>query len=96
MSYYSATVSALPPRQFGVGVKGGLDAVVHIMRNIHDNPLEGDICVLQVDLANALNNQDRGKMLEQIELVTPASARFAHLSYGRHTNLYSHGSEIVK
>ena len=91
----ASATSALLPRQFGVGVKGGLDAVVHIMRNVHDNPWEGDICVLQVDLANAFNNVDRGKMLEQIELATPAAARFAHLSYGRHTNLYFDGSEII-
>ena len=48
----SATAtSALLPRPFGVSVKCGLVAVVHIMRNVDDNPWEGGICVLQVDLA---------------------------------------------
>jgi hypothetical protein len=85
----------LLPRQLGVGVRGGLDAAVHALRHVHDNPGNGDVSLLQVDLSNAFNNIYREKMLEEIERVTPAASRFAHLAYGQHSNLYIDGAGTI-
>ena len=87
----SAGQGSLPrrPIQFGVGVKGGCEGVVHAVRaTLRDVELEDEEKhLLQVDYENAFNQIDRSKLLEEVRAVLPEISAWVEASYGQVTHL---------
>ncbi|GJT31717.1 hypothetical protein Tco_0922136 [Tanacetum coccineum] len=80
--------------QFGVGVSGGGEAILHaVNRLVEDRGDEVGLSMLLVDFQNAFNLVDRKVMLEEVRLCYPAISRWvefyystlARLYYGEHT-----------
>ena len=79
----------LRPLQFGVGVRGGCEAVVHATRaTLEDGsiPME-EKWSLQVDLRNCFNQVDRGAMFQEVREQFPEIAWFVEAAYGQNSNL---------
>ena len=88
--------SILRPYQFGVGVRGGCEGIIHATRvllNDNDVPAGGK-WLLQVDLENAFNKVDRSKMMEEVRHLLlggehlwsggcPEPGRHHHLQHSR-------------
>ena len=60
----------LGPHQLGVGVPGGLEAIVHAVDKIVEEG-DKDLLILQVDLINAFNLCDRDSTFRVVEEVFP-------------------------
>ncbi|GJX23469.1 putative reverse transcriptase domain-containing protein [Tanacetum coccineum] len=84
--------------QFGVGVSGGGEAILHaVNRLIEDRSDDIGLSMLLVDFKNAFNLVDREAMLQEVRIRCPAISRWvefcyskpARLYYGEHT-LWSH------
>ncbi|GJR40673.1 putative reverse transcriptase domain-containing protein [Tanacetum coccineum] len=86
--------------QFGVGVSGGGEAILHaVNRLIEDRNDDIGLSMLLVDFQNAFNLVDREIMLQEVRIRCPAISHWvefcysnpARLYYGEHT-LWSHQS----
>ena len=70
VSYAVATraASLLRPYQFGIGVRGGCEGIVHATRQLITNKdiQVQDKWILQVDFENAFNVLDRSKMFLEV------------------------------
>ncbi|GKF33322.1 putative reverse transcriptase domain-containing protein [Tanacetum coccineum] len=86
--------------QFGVGVSGGGEAILHAMNRLIEG--RGDdvgLSMFLVDFKNAFNLVDREVMLEEVRVRCPAISRWvefcysspARLYYGEHTLWSCHG-----
>ncbi|GJT69080.1 reverse transcriptase domain-containing protein [Tanacetum coccineum] len=86
--------------QFGVGVSGGGEAILHVVNRLIEG--RGDdvgLSMLLVDFKNAFNLVDRGVMLQEVRLRCPSISRWvkfcysnpARLYYGEHTLLSCQG-----
>ncbi|GJR46042.1 putative reverse transcriptase domain-containing protein [Tanacetum coccineum] len=84
--------------QFGVGVSGGGEAILHaVNRLIEDRNDDIGLSMLLVDFQNAFNLVDREIMLQEVRIRCPAISHWvefcysnpARLYYGEHT-LWSH------
>ncbi|GJV65072.1 reverse transcriptase domain-containing protein [Tanacetum coccineum] len=84
--------------QFGVGVSGGGEAILHVVnRLIEDRNDDIGLSMLLVDFQNAFNLVDREIMLQEVRIRCPAISHWvefcysnpARLYYGEHT-LWSH------
>ena len=87
----------LRPLQFGVGVRGGCEAIVHATRATLEEesiPLEGKWC-LQVDLKNCFNQVDRGSMFREVREHLPEIAPFVEAAYGQSSHLNFGASSIL-
>ena len=72
--------SLLAPHQLGVGVRGGCEAITHAVREaVEQDP---SLWVLQADLVNAFNLQDRGNMLEETARHFPECLSWVVTCYG--------------
>ena len=74
----------LKPLQFGVGVRGGCEAVVHATRaTLMDTslPPESRWCLL-VDFENCFNQGDRERILEEVRNKFPQLSRWVECCYG--------------
>ena len=71
----------LGPHQLGVGVRGGLEAIIHSMRQVVDEGLD-DIMVLQLDLINAFNCCDRDCAFKIVEEAFPEILQWVLTCYG--------------
>ena len=73
----------LRPLQFGVGVKGGTEGIVHSIRSIteDENIHHEDKWVLQVDLENAHNLVDREAAFSEIRTHFPEISRWFETCY---------------
>ena len=65
----------LGPHQLGVGVPGGLEAIVHAVDKIVEEG-DKDLLILQVDLINAFNLCDRDSTFRVVEEVFPDILRW--------------------
>ena len=75
----------LAPHQLGVGIRGGVEAAVHTVREaVASNP---DKWLLQVDLENAFNRVDRSFVLAEVANLLPDCLPWAITCYGRASNL---------
>ena len=62
----------LPYNQVGVGIRGGLEAAVHCLRQgLSDWGLEADLCSIIIDMQNALNECNRSTFLHRLHSVLP-------------------------
>ena len=87
----------LRPLQFGVGVRGGCEAVVHATRatiNSEVVPPEQRWC-LQVDFKNGFNNIDRSHMFAEVRRRFPQLSRWVESCYGQATHLNFGSSTIL-
>ena len=75
----------LAPHQLGVGIRGGVEAAVHTVREaVASNP---DKWLLQVDLENAFNCVDRSFVLAEVARHLPDCLAWAVTCYGSASNL---------
>ena len=65
--------------QFGVGVKGGAEAVVHAVRKVSES--FPSIGILKIDLRNAFNEAERPAILEEIRLHRPEAEQWFRFCY---------------
>ena len=79
----------LEDAQFGVGVPGGGEAVLHVVNRLvesqgHDNSLT----LLLVDFMNAFNLVDRGDMINEVHRMCPTISCWVEFCYARPARLY--------
>ncbi|GJW30404.1 putative reverse transcriptase domain-containing protein [Tanacetum coccineum] len=75
--------------QFGVGVSGGGEAILHaVNRLVEDRGDEVGLSMLLVDFQNAFNLVDRKVMLEEVRLRCPAISCWVELCYSTPARLY--------
>ena len=72
-SVYSRLPETLIPKgQFGVGVRGGMEALIHSTKYIlAQYGSQEDMCILKVDFTNAFNECSRQTFLNQIKDLLP-------------------------
>ena len=90
-------IHTLAPLQLGVGVKGGCEAIIHSVANIHE-----DISIphdqrwtLLLDFSNAFNSIDRGCMFEEIRSRLPSLATWMECCYGSKPILHLEDQTIL-
>ncbi|KAI3516022.1 hypothetical protein L1887_14930 [Cichorium endivia] len=75
--------------QFGVGVSGGAEAVLHstnrVLSKHHD---DGSLTMLAVDFSNAFNMVDRSALLREVRRMCPSISLWVDFLYGRASRLY--------
>ncbi|GJS54136.1 putative reverse transcriptase domain-containing protein [Tanacetum coccineum] len=75
--------------QFGVGVPGGCEAVLHsVNRLIESKGNEVGLSMLLVDFKNAFNLVDRSVLLEETRVRCPSIAPWVEFCYARPARLY--------
>ncbi|GJZ69890.1 putative reverse transcriptase domain-containing protein [Tanacetum coccineum] len=75
--------------QFGVGIPGGCEAVVHsVNRLIESKGNEVGLSMLLVDFKNAFNLVDRGVLLEETRVRCPSISPWVEFCYARPARLY--------
>jgi hypothetical protein len=87
----------LRPLQFGVGVRGGCEAVVHATRATLNSDVlqpEQKWC-LQVDFENGFNNIDRQHMFEEVRRRFPHLSPWVESCYGQ-ASVLNFGSSTIR
>nr|GEY26945.1 hypothetical protein [Tanacetum cinerariifolium] len=75
--------------QFGVGVPGGGEAIMHaVNRLVEDRGDDVGILMLLVDFQNAFNLVDRTVMLQEVRLHCPAISHWVEFCYSSPARLY--------
>lgn len=88
-------VAILAPHQLGVGVTGGGEAMVHILRQWVDRMGDSvDSVLLSLDMENAFNLVERDVFLEECRKELPEVSAFAEWCYGAPTRLLFAGNEV--
>ena len=81
------------PVQFGVGIPGGAENVVHGVRNLlSDHP---DWVLVSLDLVNAFNSVSRPAFFRQVEEHFPNILPWVWQCYGQHSHLLIRGAEPI-
>ncbi|GJT18909.1 reverse transcriptase domain-containing protein [Tanacetum coccineum] len=82
--------------QFGVGVSGGGEAILHaVNRLIEDRGDDVGLSMLLVDFKNAFNLVDREVMLKEVRLRCPTISRWVEFCYSNPARLY-YGEHILR
>ena len=86
--------SLLSPHQYGVGVASGAERVVHSLQHLLANASRR-LSLLQLDISNAFNSCDRGRLLRVLYSTPQLSSlyRIADFAYSRPTVLLLERSE---
>ena len=79
-------IDKLKPRQLGVGVKGGAEALAHGARRFLDN-MPADHLLIKLDFSNAFNSLRRDSMREAIEQHMPGLLGYFDSAYGQSSHL---------
>ena len=92
LAFESAAKAAniLAPLQVGVGVRGGVDALVHAVQALIEDeavPAESK-WILQLDYTNAFNTVSRASVFEAVRRFFPELAAWAEASYGCQSFLF--------
>ncbi|GKD74403.1 putative reverse transcriptase domain-containing protein [Tanacetum coccineum] len=75
--------------QFGVGVSGGGEAILHVVnRLIEDRGDDVGLSMLLVDFKNAFNLVDKEVMLQEVRIRCPAISRWVEFCYSSPARLY--------
>ena len=85
---------AAGPLQACAGHKGGVEAAVHAMKKVFEDPKTE--AVLLVDASNAFNSMNRGTALHNIQVICPEMATFLINTYREPPSLYVANSNGVK
>ena len=74
----------LRPYQFGVGVKGGCEGIIHAVRALLEDVdvPDGDKWLIQVDFENAFNLVDRSMMIAEVRKRMPDISYWVESMYG--------------
>ena len=84
----------LGPHQLGVGVRGGLEAIIHSLRHVVTEQQDDNLMVLQLDFMNAFNCCDRDSAFRVVEEVFPECLKWVLTCYGSEAELIF-GSTII-
>ena len=86
----------LSPLQVGVGVRGGVEAVIHAFRSTleDENVPSESKWVMQLDFNNAFNTISRNTVIKETRRLFPELAAWTESTYGYHSNLYF-GSAVL-
>jgi hypothetical protein len=91
-----AAVTLLSPHQYGVGVPGGCELIIHSLQHtLTDRSTDRRFAALRVDIRNAFNTCDRALLLRKL-YDTPQLAslwRIAHFAYSTPSHLHLQGCE---
>ena len=92
----SRAATLLLPFQFGIGVRGGCEGIIHATRKLLANSEipEEEKVILQVDFENAFNLADRSKMFEEVRTHFPEISRWVESTYGVEAFL-NHGESTI-
>ncbi|PWA80994.1 hypothetical protein CTI12_AA190310 [Artemisia annua] len=75
--------------QFGVGVSGGVEAVLHsVNRVLSEYHNDWSFAMLTVDFSNAFNLVDRSALLHEVRVRCPSISLWVDFLYGQTTRLY--------
>jgi hypothetical protein len=104
----SATVGPLLlPNQFGVGIRGGAEKVIHQLNLINeymnaasnnpdiDDNLDDPIIIMSLDVANAYNTIRRKPVYTQVEKYCPDLLRYYKWLYGSAAPLFLGTGELI-
>jgi Reverse transcriptase (RNA-dependent DNA polymerase) len=84
--------SFLAPRQLGVGIKGGAEALAHAARQ-YLATMSPDQVFVKLDFSNAFNALRRDSMMEAVALHLPHLLPYVISAYGSSSSLrYEHGA----
>ena len=83
----------LGPHQLGVGVRGGLEAIIHSVKYLNNNMME-DTMILQVDLTNAFNCCDRDAAFHEVEKHFPECMKWVLTCYNNDAEL-NFGNSVI-
>jgi hypothetical protein len=87
---------SLFPEQFGVGLPGGGEALVHAVRQWRERSKEeSDAVALELDLRNAFNLVERDVLIAQCRAELPELAAFVEWCYGEETVLLFGGQPVL-
>ena len=93
MSLKPELIESTGPIQVCAGIKGGVEAAIHSLRKIYDEPQTQGI--LLVDANNAFNSLNRKVALKNIQYVCPEFSTYLINTYREPSNLYVSGSKDV-
>jgi hypothetical protein len=69
--------------QYGVGVSGGAEAILHSANRVMSQRYEdGSLAMLTVDFSNAFNMVDRSAMLQEVRVRCPSISLWVEFLYG--------------
>ncbi|XP_022031302.1 uncharacterized protein LOC110932259 [Helianthus annuus] len=75
--------------QFGVGVSGGAEAILHsVNRVLSERHTDGSLAMLTVDFSNAFNQVDRSALLREVRMRCPSISLWVEFLYGQLARLY--------
>ena len=81
------------PVQFGVGMPGGAENIVHGIRNLlSDHP---DWVLVSLDLTNAFNSVSRAAFFKQVQDKFPLILPWVWQYYGQHSHLLIRGTDPI-
>ncbi|XP_026409911.1 uncharacterized protein LOC113305503 [Papaver somniferum] len=81
--------SYLQDFQFGVGVSGGAEAILHaVNRYFNKHHMDASLTMLTVDFTNAFNLVDRTTMLLEVCKLCPSISPWVEYLYGQPARLY--------
>jgi len=82
--------------QFGVGVSGGTEAILHsVNRVLNLRHGDGSLTMLTVDFSNAFNLVDRSALLREVRLRCPSISLWVEFLYGQAARLYLGDGHIM-
>jgi len=77
----------LAPRQLGVSVSGGAEALIHSLHRLHTEfGKQSEVAILQVDFANAFNLISRRAMFCAVRTHFPELLQYVETCYGDNTD----------
>jgi hypothetical protein len=76
----------LGPHQLGVGIRGGIEAIIHTVREVLQDG-DANMGILQIDLINAYNMADRDSAFREVEENFPDIIKWVLTSYGSEAEL---------
>nr|GEY08214.1 putative reverse transcriptase domain-containing protein [Tanacetum cinerariifolium] len=75
--------------QFGVGVSGGAEAILHsVNRVLSEYHNDGSLAMLTVDFSNAFNLVDRSALRHEVRVKCPSISLWVNFLYGQASRLY--------
>ena len=84
-------MTAAGPLQTCTGIKGGIEAAIHSMREVYED--ENTEAVLLVDAENAFNKLNRKAAIHNIQQICPTFHRYLHNTYQKPAMLIIPGND---
>ena len=81
------------PHQLGVGVRGGIEAIIHTVRQVMEE--HEDAFLMQLDLVNAYNQVDRDQAFKEVEEHFPEMLKWVMTCYRNQVQLIFGNTIII-